>query len=128
MKAILVWGCVMAGIVLNSSAADDYTEATELEQTANAWKESEPVPVRLLDYRKSWDGSCFPNPRGTEVLFGGITNYPLLRDIAFLPQVDLRVFSNAVINAITVAGPSRFFRDIAEVANKTPEREQGERI
>jgi hypothetical protein len=120
---------VVFGTVLNGSAADDYVDAVELAQAGNSWKEGEPIPIKLLEYRSSHeDGSCFPNPRGTESLFGAITNYTLLREIAFLPEIDSRVFSNSVNNAVVIAGPNRFFRDLAAALKQHPELEKWERF
>jgi hypothetical protein len=81
-----------------------------------------------LEYRTSRNDSCFPNPRGTEMVFQGITNYPLLREIVFLPKIDLRVFSNAVVNAVTVAGPARFFTDFTAGLKEKPEWEKQDRF
>jgi len=119
---------MVLGMVVRCSASDDYTEAAEIERVGNAWKTGEPVPLKLLEYHTSRDGSCFPSPRGTEMLFGTITNYALLREIVLLPQVDSRVFSNAVINAVVTAGPNRFFSDFSEAVKKRPELEQSAKI
>jgi hypothetical protein len=121
--------CVVAlGTVLDGFAADSFTEAVELERTGNTWKKGQKIPAKLLDYHTSNDGSCFPNPRGTDVLFGTITNYPLLWEIALLPQVDSRVFSNSVNQALIVAGPTRFFSDLATTLKERPQLEKRERI
>jgi hypothetical protein len=130
MKSILrfVWGFALFGAALTGSAADDYKEAADLERAANSWKKGEPIPLKLLDYRGSWGDFCFPNPRGTEMLFGAITNYSLLWHIALLPEIDLRVFSNAVNQAVFVAGPNRFFGDLAATVKKRPELEPATRI
>lgn len=124
----LLWSLVVFGTVLSVSATDDYKEAAQLEQTGNSWKAGEPVPAKLLEYHTSRDDSCFPNPRGTEMLFGAITNYSLLREIAFLPQIDSRVFTNSVNQAVVVAGPNRFFLDLAAALKQRPELEKQDRI
>lgn len=116
-------------VVFNCSAADDYKEVVELEKTGNSWKQGEPIPAKLLEYRSSHEeGSCFPNPRGTEMMFQAITNFMLLEQIAFLPQNDARIFSNAVNNAVMVAGPNRFFADLAAVLQAKPELLKPDRI
>src|SRR6266566_243547 len=117
----LLSGLALFGVVFIASAADNYKEAAELERVGDSWKEGEPIPLKLLDYRTSSDGSCFPNPRGTEMLFGSITNYPLLWHIVLLPNTDLGVFTNAVIDAIIVGGPNRFFHDLANTVKKQRE-------
>ena len=124
----VVFGIVMFWIASNCLAADDYTEATELVKMGNAWKQGEPIPAKLLEYRTSNDGSCFPSPRGTGMLFQAITNFPLLQEIVFLPQNDARIFSNAVNNAVVVVGPNRFFTNLAVVLKARPELEKQGRI
>src|SRR5579859_6704077 len=131
MKTILglAWVLSWFGAVLNNFAADAHDAETGLVRTSNAWKENEPVPTELLKYRTSWiKGNCFPDPEGTEVVFGGITNYLLLKKIVFLPKIDFRVFSNAVNRAILVGGPNSFFRDLTATLKDRPEFERQDRI
>lgn len=107
--------------VVGASAADDYKEAASLERAGNSWEGGEPIPPGLLDFHKSWDtGSCFPNPRGTKMLFGSITNYALLWKIVLLPDTDLRIFTNAVNQAVVVGGPNKFFHDLAAAIKEQP--------
>ncbi|MDB6068122.1 MAG: hypothetical protein JWR26_4330, partial [Pedosphaera sp.] len=100
-------GCfVLFGMVLNCFAADSYEQAAETKRIGNLWKSGEPIPAQLLKYCVSWHkGSCFPDPDGTDQLFGSITNYPILLEVAFQPRIDSRIFSNAVNQAVVVAGP-----------------------
>ena len=51
-----------------------------------------------------------------------------MREIAFLPGIDSRGFSNSVNNAVVVAGPNRFFRDLAAALKQHPELEKWEKI
>jgi len=124
--------CLVFFGVVDAFAADDYKEAAELERLGNSWKADGPIPSKLLDYRKSWDeGSCFPNPRGTEELFQSITsitNYALLWEIVLLPDTDPRVFTNAVKQAVIVAGPNSFFHDFSDALKKRPELQTASRI
>ena len=125
----VVLGFVLVCTPLSCWADDNYTAASGLERTSNAWKPGEPIPAKLLDYRASWHkGSCFPDPGGTEMVIGGITNYPLLREIVFLPQIDSRVFSNAVNHVVALVGPTRFFTDVKARLNEMPGLEQQERF
>jgi hypothetical protein len=62
------------------------------------------------------------------MMFGQITNYALLREIAFRPGTDLRVFSNAVIQAVITAGPDRLFRDLAVTLKQRPKLEKRDNI
>ncbi len=130
MKAILgcALGLIVFGTVSCAPAVDDYKEAIELERLGNAWKTGDRIPAKLLEYRTSQDGSCFSNPRGTEKLFQAITNYVLLREIALLPKIDSRVFSNSVIQAVVLSGPNRFFADLAAALKQHPELEKRDRI
>lgn len=123
----LLSGLAIFGLV-RASAADDYNEAKDLERVSNSWKVGEPIPSKLLDYRTSSDGSCFPIPRGTEMLFGSITNYALLWQIVLLPDSDRRVFTNAVTDAVIVGGPNRFFHDLSDTLKKQPELQKAARI
>jgi hypothetical protein len=120
--------CLVIFAAVGASAADDYKEATDIEHVGNSWREGDPIPSKLLEYRESWDGSCFPNPRGTETLFGSITNYALLWRIVLLPSADLRVFTNAVNHALIVGGPNRFFKDLADALKKQPQLQKTARI
>jgi hypothetical protein len=72
MKATLAFAMcmVVVGTVLDAFAADSFTEAAELVRTGNTWKKGQEIPAKLLKYHTSDDGSCFPNPRGTDVLSG----------------------------------------------------------
>jgi|GEM_PF-7010067 hypothetical protein len=126
--ANLVVAFIVLPAVLSCSGADSYAEAADLKKISNSWKAGESLPGKLLEYHSSQDGSCFPNPRGTYVLFSAITNYPLLREIVFRPEVDLRVFSNSVNQAIVLAGPTRFFADLATTLKERPELAKRERI
>jgi hypothetical protein len=130
MKAIfrIMFALVVLSTALSCSAAADYQEASELGRAGNAWKPGDPIPAKLLEYRTSRDDSCFPSPRGTEMLFQAITNYLLLREIAFLPKIDARVFSNAVINAVTLVGPTRFFTDLTVMLKEKPALEKQDRF
>lgn len=115
---------------LNGFATDKFpeSEAVQAVRAANTWKQGEKIPAKLLTYRSSSDGSCFPNPTGTEMLFAAITNYSFLWEIAFLPEVDSRVFSNSVGRALIIAGPTRFFSDLATTRKDRPELEKRERM
>jgi hypothetical protein len=62
------------------------------------------------------------------MVIGGITNYQLLCEIVFLPQIDSRVFSNAVNHVVALVGPTRFFTDVTARLNGVPGLEQQERI
>src|SRR5688572_33172689 len=93
---------------------------------SNAWKSGDEVPKDLLKYRSSRDeGSCFPNPAGTESIYYDITNYTLLKEIVFLKKLDARVFTNAVNRALVLAGPTRFFQDVARTVKRSEERRVG---
>jgi hypothetical protein len=117
----VVVGLAMLWSVCCCPAADDYQETVELGKAANAWKQEEPIPAKLLEYKTSWrEGSCFPDPSGTEFLFSTITNYSLMREVVFLPELDARVFSNAVRAAVQAVGPSRFFTDSLAVLEGKP--------
>jgi len=118
----------LCGVAFGAPPSDDYKEGAEIARAGNAWREGEPIPSKLLDYRTSWDGSCFPSWRGTEMLFGSITNYALLWQIGLLPHTDLRIFTNAVNRALLVAGPNGFFRDLANAVRKQPELQGAGRI
>jgi len=121
--------CLVFFGVVDAFAADDYKEAADLERLGNSWKVGEPIPSKLLDYRKSWDeGSCFPNPRGTDMLFWSITNHTLLWEVVLLPDTDPRVFTNAVKQAVIVAGPNSFFHDFSDALKKRPELQTASRI
>ena len=124
-----LFGCLLCWTAFSCFASDDYKDASELERTGNLWKKGEPIPAKLLEYRASWDkGSCFPIPGGTEMLFQGITNYSLLREVIFLPQIDAQVFSNSVNSAITLVGPTRFFSDSMEILATRPELARQDRF
>jgi hypothetical protein len=127
-NAVLAMCMVTMGTVLDGFAADSFTEAAELVRAGNTWKMGEKIPAKLLKYHTSYDGSCFPNPRGTDMLFGAISNYALLWEIALLPEVDSRVFSNSVNRALIITGPTRFFSDLATMLKERPQLEKQERI
>jgi hypothetical protein len=93
--------------------------AVELEvQKANSWVEGESISDRLLIYSNSYsEASCFPSPGGTDSLVWSITNYALLKRIALIPNIDLRIFSNVVSRVLVLAGPKRFFNDMETEAN-----------
>ena len=130
MKATLVCAIwlVAAGAVIDGIAANTSTEVVKLTRAGNSWKKGQKIPPKLLEFRSSNDGFCFPSLRGTSALFGAITNYALLWEIAFLPRVDSRVFSNSVNQALIVAGPTRFFSDLMTTLRDNPELEKQERI
>jgi hypothetical protein len=125
----VVLGFVLVCTRLSCCADDNYAAASGLEGASNAWKPGEPIPAKPLDYRASWhEDSCFPDPGGTEMVIGGITNYQLLCEIVFLPQIDSRVFSNAVNHVVALVGPTRFFTDVTARLNGVPGLEQQERF
>jgi hypothetical protein len=117
----VVLSFVLVCTALTCTAFDDSTAGSGLEGASNAWKPGEPIPAKLLNYKTSWhEGSCFPDPRGTEMVFGAITNYQLLREIVLLLQLDARVLSNAVNHVVALVGPSRFFTDVSARLNEMP--------
>ena len=96
-----------------------YERSVELCKEANAWKKGQPIPTEILEYRTSHqEGSCFPDPTGTESIFYQITNYPALKEILFSKNTDARVFTNAANNAMRIAGPTQFFKDVLSQLNE----------
>src|SRR5690242_326254 len=90
-------------------ADDTEEEEARLQKTTDAWKAGDPIPPALLIYRPSHsEGSCFPDPRGTEMRIDSVTNLGLLREIVFQPQTDIRVFSIALNHLLVSEGPNRF--------------------
>jgi hypothetical protein len=102
--------CAMAAPIL----ADD----NPLVPKANAWKHGQPIPDELLRFRDS--DSCMAGESDTVVVFDGITNYDLLRAILLQPSDD-RVFECAVKRALSLVGPSRFFRDTQQMYATMPQ-------
>ncbi len=120
-----ILSCVWLAVGLSALAEEDWEQRTI--QAGNAWTNGAPIPPRLLKYASSWrEGSCFPDPWGTDQMFGSITNFPLLWKIALLPTVDARVYSNAIANAIWTAGPGRFFAQLSTALKDKPELENQE--
>jgi|GraSoiStandDraft_4_1057263.scaffolds.fasta_scaffold274007_2 hypothetical protein len=127
---LIRWCLLLIGISLGRGAiADSYSFASELERAGNSWQQGEPIPPQLLAYRPSYEKySCFPNPDGTEMIFQGITNFALLREVMFLPHIDARVFSNAVNSALHAEGPTRFFQAVQANLDQKPQLGRGARI
>jgi hypothetical protein len=89
------------------------SDPERIVKAANAWIPGNPIPSELLTYSSSHaEGSCFPLSSGTKSIVYGITNYYLLRDMAFRPKIDPRIFTNVVTRAIVVGGATRFLSDI----------------
>ena len=85
---------------------------------ANAWTEGQPISPELLRFRDS--DTCIAGQSDTVVVFDAITNYDLLRAI-LLQRCDDRVFECAVKRALSLVGPSRFFRDTEQMYATMPQ-------
>ena len=118
--ASLALGVVCVSKPISKAASESETKVWVA--AANQWKNGEPIPATLLDYNPSWrDGSCFPWPDGTEVLFEGITNYAFFTAVLERPSTDPGILTNAVEKALRLAGPTRFFTDALETLRRRPE-------
>jgi hypothetical protein len=123
------WVFLLLWTRFSCPAVDDSGFWEDLPRRANAWNKGEPIPSKLLEYRSSHrEGMCFQDPRGTEFIFGCITNYELLKAITFMPKTDVRVFTNAVNNAVKLVGPLRFFSDLTNVIAQNPRSARLKRI
>lgn len=103
--------CAVSVAPLVCCAAMSPQEA--LLRQADAWKKGTPVPAGLLEYRDATqDGGCFHIDDDTVPLFSEIDNYPLLLELIFFPNVDSRIFDCALLRALHLAGPTRFFSNV----------------
>jgi hypothetical protein len=63
---------------------------------------------------------CLALTTDTVVVFTEITNYALLQEVIFSP-CDQRIFDCAVVRALYLVGPNRFFGDLQKRYSKQPE-------
>lgn len=91
--------------------ADAARERTLAE--ARAWTPGKPLPAALVRL----ESGPYPTPG----LYEGVENYPLLLGLVLAPETDGRVLDFAVEKALLVAGPSRFFTDLAARYADRPE-------
>jgi hypothetical protein len=104
------------------SKAASEAERKDLVNAANQWKAGEPISFKLLEYKPAQrDGYCFPWPDGTEMLFGGITNYAFFKAVLERPATDLRILTNALGCGLRLVGPNRFFTDALAQIRLRPE-------
>lgn len=92
-----------------------------LLRQAESWKKGMPFPAELLEYRDAHqDGASFHLDTDTIPVFSKIVNYPLLLEIALSPGLDNRISDCAVLRALHLVGPTRFFSDVKAVHARSP--------
>ena len=126
--------------VATATARDACAVADRLIHRANAWKPGQPIPEELLHTSGPPDGippsppahqpdgsetiiiagEPLQNPTDSMEAFGGITNYPLLREIIFATH-DVYVSHLAVNEALDTVGSNQFFADVKAICAAHPE-------
>jgi hypothetical protein len=115
ISSLASFGVAAIGIAIGAPvSADD----NPLVKRANAWTHGQPIAAELLVFR-DMDG-CMSDGTDSPTVFNGIGNYELLRAIILQP-CDLRVFECTVKRALSLVGPSRFFRDIERMYATMPQ-------
>jgi len=107
-----------AAVIACAIAAAARAEENPLVAKANGWTHGQPIPAELVVFRDS--GGCMRESTDTYAVFDGVTNYEILRAILLQPCDD-RVFKCAVKRALSLVGPSRFFRDTEEMYATMPQ-------
>jgi hypothetical protein len=109
---------VCAAAISCAIAAGARAEENPLVAKANAWTHGQLIPAELLVFRDS--DSCMRESTDTYAVFDAVTNYEILRAVLSQPCDD-RVFECAVKRALSLVGPSRFFRDTEEMYTTMPQ-------
>jgi len=117
-RRICLLRLVCAAAIACAIAAGARAEENRLVAKANAWTHGQPIPPELLVFRDS--ESCMRESTDTYAVFEGVTNYEILRAV-FSQPCDDRVFECAVKRALSLVGPSRFFRDTEEMYAMMPQ-------
>jgi hypothetical protein len=108
--------CVAA--IARAIAVTVSAEENPLLTQANAWTHDQPIPAELLTFR-DLEG-CMSDGTDSPAVFNSITNYDLLRAIISHPCEE-QLFECAVKRALSLVGPSRFFRDTEEMYTTMPQ-------
>ena len=114
-RRFLLAAAVTAPFLVGESTA---TEEASLVTLSNSWQKGQPVPSDILVFRDS--EGCLALTTDTVVVFAEITNYALLQEVIFSP-CDQRIFDCAVVRALYLVGPNRFFGDLQKRYSKQPE-------
>ena len=117
-RAIYTLRILCVAAIAGAIGATVSAEENPLLTQANAWTRDQPIPAELLTFR-DLEG-CMSDGTDSPALFNGITNYDLLRAI-ISHSCDEQLFECAVKRALSLVGPSRFFRDTEEMYTTMPQ-------
>jgi len=114
-RRFLFAAAVTVAFVVGQSTA---TEEASLVTLSSSWQEGRPIPSDILVFRDS--EGCLALTTDTVVVFAEITNYALLQEVILSP-CDHRIFDCAVVRALYLVGPNRFFGDLQKRYSIQPE-------
>jgi|HubBroStandDraft_3_1064219.scaffolds.fasta_scaffold44368_2 hypothetical protein len=97
----------LSGFVERAGQQDDWARAPKILQTANSWRNGDPLPLELRRLRKSEMGES--GPMDSSTLIAQVSNLPLLAELVVDPGTDPECREYALSQGIRVGGPNRFF-------------------